>query len=103
MLRKAEFVVLFTTVPGARMTAELVMECYRLRWGVELKIKRDKSIEGLDKLPNFRPDTIHAWICAKLLAQQIASRIATPAVAFPPSAVGRLALASAPGAAQRTA
>jgi hypothetical protein len=102
MLRKAEFVVLFTTVPREKMTAQLVVDCYRLRWGVELKIKRDKSIGGLDKLPNFRPDTIHAWICAKLLAQQIASRIATPAVAFPPSAVGQLALASADGPALRT-
>jgi len=93
MLQKAEFVVLFTTVPREKMSAALVVDCYRLRWGIELKIKRDKSIEGLDKLPNFRPDTIHSWICAKLLAQQIAARIATPAVAFPPSAVGRLALA----------
>jgi len=65
----------------------------------QLKIKRDKSIGGLDQLPNFRPDTIHAWICAKLLAQQIAARIATPAVAFPPSAVGRLALAPVRGVA----
>ena len=93
-LRRAECVVLFTTVPADRMTADLVMECYRLRWAVELKIKRDKSLGGLDQLPNFRPDTIHAWICAKLLAQQIAARIATPAVAFPPSAVGHLALAA---------
>ena len=61
-------------------------------WEMELKIKRDKSIGGLDTLPNFRPDTIHAWLCAKLLAQQIAHRLTTPQVAFPPSAVGRCAL-----------
>jgi len=34
MLHKAEFVVLFTTVPPHKMTADLVVECYRLRWGV---------------------------------------------------------------------
>jgi len=91
-LEIADFVVVFTTVPKAIFTLEQIFELYRLRWQVELKIKRDKSIEGLDTLPNFRPDTIHAWLCAKLLAQQIAHRLTTPQVAFPPSVVGRCAL-----------
>ncbi|MEI8259505.1 MAG: transposase, partial [Deltaproteobacteria bacterium] len=89
----AEFVVVFTTVPKKRLSAVRVMELYSLRWQVELHIKRDKSIRAVDELQNVRPDTIHSWICAKLLAQQIAQRIATPAVAFPPSAVGQAALA----------
>jgi hypothetical protein len=91
-LEMADFVIVFTTVPKTSLTLERIFELYRLRWQVELKIKRDKSIAGLDTLPNFRPDTIHAWICAKLLAQQIAHRLTTPQVAFPPSAVGRCAL-----------
>ena len=80
----AEFVVVFTTVPKKRLSADRVMELYSLRWQVELHIKRDKSIRAVDELQNFRADTIHSWICAKLLAQQIAHRIATPEVAFPP-------------------
>src|SRR4029434_10431056 len=83
-LEIADFVVVFTTVPKTIFTLEQIFELYRLRWQVELKNKRDKSIEGLDTLPNFRPDTIHAWLCAKLLAQQIAHRLTTPQVAFPP-------------------
>ena len=83
-LARAEFVVVFTTVPKDRLSAEQVIELYRLRWQIELRIKRDKSICNLDLLPNFRPDTIYSWLMAKLLAETIAQRIATPQVAFPP-------------------
>jgi hypothetical protein len=85
-LDAAAYVVVFTTVPRARLTADLILELYRLRWQVELHIKRDKSISGLDRLPNFRADTIHSWLCAKLLLTQIARKLATPLVAIPPSA-----------------
>jgi hypothetical protein len=80
----AQYVVVFTTVPSSRMTAALVMELYGLRWQIELHIKRDKSIAGLDRLPNFRSDTVYSWICAKMLLTQIARKLATPNVAIPP-------------------
>jgi hypothetical protein len=51
---------------------------------VEIDFKRSKSVRELDRLPNFIPETIHSWICAKLLLQLVAVRIASPAVAFPP-------------------
>lgn len=86
-LQMAEFMVIFTTVPSERLSAVLVLELYRARWQIELEFKREKSIGDLDLLPNFRPDTIHAWICANLLLQEIARRIATPDRAFPPSAL----------------
>lgn len=86
-LEMAEFVVLFTTVPRHRLSTERIMELYSLRWQVELSIKRDKSIAGLDRLPNFRDDTIRSWILAKLLLTQIARKIATPKmVSIPPCA-----------------
>jgi len=86
-LQMAEFMVVFTTVPLERLSAALVLALYRARWQIELEFKRSKSIGDLDLLPNFRPDTIHAWICANLLLQEIARRIATPNRAFPPSAL----------------
>jgi hypothetical protein len=86
-LQMAEFIIVFTTVPSERLSVALVLELYRARWQVELEFKREKSIGDLDLLPNFRPDTIHAWICANLLLQEIARRIATPDRAFPPSAL----------------
>lgn len=84
----AEFVILFTTVPRDRLVTDQIMELYGLRWQLELSIKRDKSIAGLDRLPNFRDDTIRSWILAKLLLTQVARKIATPESAnVPPSAV----------------
>jgi hypothetical protein len=85
-LEFADFVIVFTTVPKDRLSVEQVMELYGLRWQVELSIKRDKSIAGLDRLPNFRADTIRSWILAKMVLTQIARKIATPHVAIPPCA-----------------
>ncbi len=86
-LKNAEYVSVFTTTEADRLTAEQVLRLYRARWQVELDFKRAKSIGDLDCLPNFLPETIHTWICAKLLLQQIARKIASPHVAFPPGAV----------------
>jgi hypothetical protein len=83
----AEFVLVFTTVLH-ELSATQILTAYRARWQVELDFKRSKSIRGLDRLPNFLPQTIHSWICAKLLLQLVAVRMASPAAAFPPSGVG---------------
>ena len=83
-LAMAHFVVVYTTVPESRIGDERILELYSLRWQVELHIKRDKSIAGLDQLPNFRDDTIHSWICAKMLLTQIARAIPTTDIAIPP-------------------
>jgi hypothetical protein len=77
-------VVVFTTVPASVLPTEAIVALYRLRWQVELHIKRDKSIGGLDRLPNFRPDTIEGWVSAKLLLGALARRMASEA--FPPEA-----------------
>lgn len=94
----AEFVIVFTTIL-TELTAGQVLELYRSRWQVELEFKRAKSIRELDRLPNFLPETIHSWICAKLLLQLISVRIAnasgTPSESFPPSG-GRFALLPTP-------
>jgi hypothetical protein len=98
-LRMAQFVVVFTTVPKCRLSTDLILELYRLRWQVELEFKRDKSITGLDRLPNFRPDTIESWIYAKLLLHQIARRLAACVGDFPPCAIADAALGAAARAA----
>jgi hypothetical protein len=71
----ASFVMLFTTVPLHRLSADQLRRLYRLRWQVELEFKREKSITGLDMLPNFREDTIQAWLLAKLVLGQMARRL----------------------------
>jgi hypothetical protein len=77
-LEWAKFLVVVTTVPATKLSHEQIMELVRLRWQVELQIKRDKSIGGLDALPNFRDDTIASWLSGKLLAQALARKLATP-------------------------
>jgi hypothetical protein len=101
-LEAAAWLILFTTAPAERLTTAEVLALYRVRWQMELEIRRNKSIGGMDKLPNFREDTIATWLYGKLLIQQIARRIPSPAVAFPPSAV-RIAFLPASGPGPREA
>lgn len=92
MLNYSHFVMLFTTVPRDRLSAAKLIELYRLRWQIELEFKRDKSIAGLGDLPNKLPETIHSWICTKMLALQLARKLAEPDEPFPPSIIGAYAL-----------
>jgi Transposase DDE domain len=66
-LEAAAYVMLFTTIPRERMSASRCLEAYRLRWQIELQFKRWKSLCGFDRLPNYRDDTIVAWLYAKVL------------------------------------
>ena len=84
MVEAASWVMEFVTAPPERIPLPKVFWLYRLRWQVEIQIHRDKSIGGIGKLPNFRADTIATWLSAKLLLQQIARKIVSPAVALPP-------------------
>jgi hypothetical protein len=86
-LAMADFVVVFTTVPREKLRLDQILALYRMRWQIELDFKRDKSITGLDLLPNFLPETIRSWIYAKLLLHQILRKLADSGSAFPPSAV----------------
>lgn len=104
-LAMAEFVVVFTTVPRDRLTCDMLLVLYRARWQVELAFKRSKSITGLDRLPNFRSDTIQSWVCGKLLLHQIARRLSLRESAgngaFPPRARRRPARRAARAVADR--
>lgn len=88
-LAMADFVVVFTTVPRTRLPCDAVLQLYRLRWQVELEFKRDKSITGLDRLPNFRPDTIESWLYAKLLLHQVLRGVADTDGGVSPGAIAQ--------------
>jgi len=84
-IEAAGYVALFTTVDKSRLSAARCMHLYRLRWQIELLFKRLKSICGLDRVPNYRPDTIKSWIYAKLLVALLIDRIASSTgEVFPP-------------------
>lgn len=73
----AGYVTLFTTAPRERLSAEQCLEAYRLRWQIELQFKRWKSLCGFDRLPNYRDDTIIAWLYAKLLLGIMLDRVSS--------------------------
>lgn len=76
-LEAAAYVVLLTTAPRARMSSTRCLEAYRLRWQIELQFKRWKSLCGFDRLPNYRDDTIVAWIYAKVLLGILLDRMSS--------------------------
>jgi hypothetical protein len=84
-IEAAEYVALFTTAGKQRLPTQRCLDAYRLRWQVELQFKRWKSLCGFDRLPNYRDDTIVAWVYAKVLLGILMDRMATSAsTLFPP-------------------
>lgn len=82
------FILLVTTVDAKTMPAADALELYRMRWQIELYIKREKSLGGLDELPCHRPEAIASWLYAKLVLSHLAHTLATSTeVAFSPSGV----------------
>lgn len=87
-LEMAAYVLLFTTVPNTKLSADEILDAYRTRWQIELLFKRWKSLCGFDRLPNERGDTIESWLSAKILLGLLVDRMATSAtVVFPPQQV----------------
>ncbi|WP_352883157.1 transposase [Mesorhizobium sp. M1396] len=63
----AGFVMLLTSIPADAMTAEEVLQTYRLRWQVELAFKRLKSGMGIHKLPARDERLARSWLMAHLI------------------------------------
>lgn len=74
-LERARYVIVFTTVPCEKISNVEVMKLYRLRWQVELQIKRDKSIAEIDFMKLKKEEGVKSWLLGHLLAQEIAKRI----------------------------
>lgn len=61
-----EYIVVVTNLED-RISAEEVLEAYRLRWQVEIYFKRLKSILGFGELPKRREGSVIAWLNGKLM------------------------------------
>lgn len=81
-LYAAGFVMLLTNLPLADYSAPLCLALYRLRWQIELAIKRLKSVLDLDKLRARDAEMAQSYLLAKLLAalclEAVTVRGATP-------------------------
>lgn len=72
----AQYVMVFTTLPPQAASTRQVLECYRLRWQVELTFKRLKSIAQLGHLPKYHDQSSRAWLYGKLLVALLAQKLA---------------------------
>ncbi len=60
-------VVVATSVSEERLSAERVLKLYRMRWQIELAIKRLKTIIGASELPSRDRESGRAWLHGKLV------------------------------------
>lgn len=73
-LEAAEYVLIFTTL-GNDISAQQVMELYRLRWQIELEFKRLKSLIQLGHLKKHDPRAARSWLQGKLLVAFLIARL----------------------------
>lgn len=66
--------LLWTTLPNRELAARCGLELYRLRWQIELAIKRRKSILGLGQLPTHSDASSRAWLHGKLFVALLLER-----------------------------
>jgi hypothetical protein len=78
------YVMVFSTLPPTEADGARVLECYRLRWQIELTFKRLKSILQLGHVPKQDDASSRAWLYAKLLVALLAERLARVGSAISP-------------------
>jgi hypothetical protein len=66
-LEMAGYVAVFTTLPQEVASARKVLDCFRARWQVEIRFKRDKGVLNLGDCPKKNPLTARTWRALKLL------------------------------------
>lgn len=77
-----EYIVVVTSLPNS-ITAEQILETYRLRWQIEIHFKRMKSLLDFGQIPKRRHDSVMTWLNGKLMLALIIEHII--ATAFSPS------------------
>lgn len=78
-----KYIILATNLP-ANISANRILELYRLRWQIELSFKRLKSIFGLGHLPKKDPIAAMAWLQGKLFVALLAQIIIDESQFFSP-------------------
>ena len=85
--KAAAYFAAWTTLPDTFSPAA-VLELYRLRWQIELAIKRLKSLLGLGHLPKKDPASARAWLHGKLFISLLVERMVEQANSFSPWGYG---------------
>lgn len=74
-LRLAGYFCCITTLPADKASVEALLSWYRVRWQVELLIKRCKSLLHLDKLTKARQEILALQVWARLLVALLVERM----------------------------
>lgn len=78
------YVIVFTTLLAEHGTTGQVLECYRLRWQIELTFKRLKSIVQLGHVPKQVDESSRAWLYGKLFVALLTQKLARVGSAISP-------------------
>jgi IS4 transposase len=78
------YILVFTTLPRPQVSTQQVLECYRLRWQIELTFKRLKSIVQLGHIPKQDDRSSRAWLYGKLLVALLSQKLARVGSAISP-------------------
>lgn len=82
-LEAAEYTFVLTNLDET-LTAESVLELYRLRWQIEMKFKTLKSIIHLDRVPSRTEEGLRVHVLAKLLVALLIDSLIFHAESFSP-------------------
>jgi len=80
----ASYILVFTTLPQEVATTRQVLECYRLRWQIELIFKRLKSIVQLGHVPKRDDQSSRAWLYGKLFVSLLSQKLTRVGCAISP-------------------
>jgi hypothetical protein len=78
------YILVFTTLASRQATTRQVLECYRLRWQIELTFKRLKSIVQLGHIPKQDDQSSRAWLYGKLFVALLSQKLARVGTAISP-------------------
>jgi hypothetical protein len=82
-LELAGYLFVLTNVP-ADISAESILQLYRLRWQIEMKFKTLKSLFHLDAVPARNDESLRVYVLAKLLVALLIDALLDEADSFSP-------------------
>jgi len=83
-LELSGYILVLTSLPAEKFSANQVLQLYRCRWQVELAFKRLKSLLGAGHVPKSDDESARAWMQAKILTSLLVERLLLEAKIFSP-------------------
>jgi len=80
----AHYLIVFTTLPEALASGELVLTLYRMRWQIEVGFHRLKELLTVRVVPHTNPESAQAWLQGKLFGAFLVETLRRNAERFSP-------------------